>query len=86
MAGPAGPQGDVGFEISVGGKTSASIFFDENMAQHVKEQQFDQVYGAQQGRRFRAGQSVDTYARPMDEVENQLHPHLRNIVKQQYKN
>lgn len=47
------------FEVLVGGKTDASIFFDNTHARHAEEQEFDRLYGAREGRKFRIGHSVE---------------------------
>ena len=34
------------FEIALGGRTDASIFFDKNHAKEVEHQAFEKLYGA----------------------------------------
>ena len=47
------------FEIALGGMTDASIFFDGAHAEKMEQDEFDRLFGARQGRKFRIGQSVE---------------------------
>ena len=47
------------FEVAVGGKTDASIFYDNTHARHEEEKEFDRLFGAREGRKFRIGNSVE---------------------------
>ena len=47
------------FEVVVGGKTDASIFYDNTHARHEEEKEFDRIFGAVEGRKFRIGHSVE---------------------------
>ena len=46
------------FEVVVGGHTDASIFYDNTHARHEEEKEFDRLFGAREGRKFRIGNSV----------------------------
>ena len=50
------------FEIAIGGKTDASIFFDGHHAEKMENLEFDKLFGARRGRKFRIGQSIEMEA------------------------
>ena len=55
------------FEILIGGQTGASIYFDPSHAEHEEQKEFDRLFGARQGRKFRIGHSVEvSNSRTMD--------------------
>ena len=57
------------------------------MAQHAQNKEFDRLYGAVNGRKFRTGQSSQLdITRTMEETRNFLNPHLKNVAKRQYSN
>ena len=53
----------------------------------AREKEFDKLYGAREGKKFRAGLSVEVHQhRTMDETRSFLHPKIRQVVKQHLKN
>ena len=71
------------FEIAVGGKTGASIFFDGHHAEKMENGEFDRLFGARRGRKFRIGQSIEMNqgCRTMVDQLNYLHPKLRDMLQ-----
>ena len=69
------------FEVVVGGKTDASIFYDNTHARHEEEKEFDRIFGSLEGRKFRIGHSVELeHNRTMEEVRHYINPELRDLL------